>query len=147
MFVRDRRSKHLPLPPFPILAAPMETDLVRSKYTESVQAYAFLGVLRVNVATTSHSYMVFVTECQSVGKVLDAEVFRITQATLLPLSSKADLELVLEVGKLLACGQFYFSHPNTALFDLLSPAQIHGAGKEQKHFCWLVFFWEGIGVF
>eukprot|EP00731_Ephydatia_muelleri_P028550 Em0020g194a len=80
--------------------------------------------------------MVFVTECQSVGKVLDAEVFRITQATLLPLSSKADLELVLEVGKLLACGQFYFSHPNTALFDLLSPAQIHGAGKEQKHFCW-----------
>ena len=89
--------------------------------------------------TKSHSYMVLVTECQSVGKVQDAEVFRITQATLIPLSVKADLELVLEVGKLLACGQFYFSHPNTALFDLLSPAQLHGSGREQKHFCWLVY--------
>ena len=116
----------------------MEADLVRQKYTESVQAYALLGVLRVNVATKSHSYMALVTECQSVGKVLDAEVFRITQATLIPLGAKAELELVLEVGKLLACGQFYFSHPNTALFDLLSPAQIHGSGREQKHFCWLV---------
>ena len=130
-------------PPFPTPAAPMETDLVRSKYTENVQAYALLGVLRVSVATTSRSYMVLVTECQSVGKVLDAEVFRITQATFLPLSAKADVELVQEVGKLLACGQFYFSHPNTALFELLSPAQIHGSGKEQKHFCWLVSFLLG----
>lgn len=65
----------------------------------------------------------------------DAEVFRITQTTFVPLSTRAYLELVQDVGKLLASGRFYFAYPSTGTtFDLLSCAQKQG--KEQSHFFW-----------
>jgi len=62
-------------------------------------------------------------------------VFRITQTTFAPLSTRANLELVQDVGKLLASGRFYFAYPSTGTtFDLLSCAQKQG--KEQSHFFW-----------
>lgn len=68
-------------------------------------------------------------------QVKDVEVFRITQTTFAPFSSQANLELVQDVGKLLASGQFYFAYPSYgAEFDLLACAQKQG--KEQRHFFW-----------
>ena len=69
-------------------------------------------------------------------QVRDVEVFRITQTTFAPFSSRANLELVQEVGKLLASGQFFFAWPSYgAQFDLLSCSQKQG--KEQRQFFWL----------
>ena len=49
--------------------APVEVDIIRREYGDSTAAYGCLGVLKVNVGTESFSYLVLVTECQSVGKV------------------------------------------------------------------------------
>lgn len=66
----------------------------------------------------------------------DTEVFRVTQTTFAPLCQRGNLELVQEVGKLLACGKFYFSYPsNGAAFDILVSAQQQGKDL-QTQFCW-----------
>lgn len=67
----------------------------------------------------------------------DAEVFRITQTAFAPLNQKANLELVQEVGKLLACGRFYFSYPSTGVgFNILTCAQQQGKATEEMQFFW-----------
>ncbi len=67
----------------------------------------------------------------------DAEVFRITQTAFAPLTQHANLELVQEVGKLLACGRFYFSFPTTgAGFNILTCAQKQGKDAKETQFFW-----------
>ena len=115
----------------------MEVDILRKEcnYSDSVSAYGCLGVLSVDFEHVTFQYLVLVAECQSVGKLQDAEIFRITQATFIPLSRRAKLELVQELSKLLSSGQFYFSYPSYgANFDLLSCAQKQGT--DQPHFFW-----------
>ena len=74
-------------------------------------------------------------------QVRDVEVFRITQTTFAPFSSRANLELVQEVGKLLTSGQFYFAWPSYgAQFDLLASSQKQG--KEQRQFFWSASHFE-----
>lgn len=112
-------------------------DILRKEcnYSDSVSAYGCLGVLSVDFEHVTFQYLVLVAECQSVGKLQDAEIFRITQATFIPLSRRAKLELVQELSKLLSSGQFYFSYPSYgANFDLLSCAQKQGT--DQPHFFW-----------
>lgn len=114
----------------------MEVDILKKEaYTDSIPAYGILGVLMLEHDQTTAQYLVLVTGCQSVGKIQDVEVFRLTQATFVPLSLKAKMELVQDVGKLLASGQFYFAHPSFgAEFDLLTCAQKQGT--DQPHFYW-----------
>ena len=81
--------------------------------------------------------MTFSSSFNPFFQVRDVEVFRITQTTFAPFSSRANLELVQEVGKLLASGQFFFAWPSYgAQFDLLACAQKQG--KEQRQFFWSV---------
>lgn len=104
-------------------------------YTESIGAYGTLGILALEHDRVAVKYLVLVTGCQAVGKIKDTEIFRLTQTCFVPLSSKAPMELVADVGKLLASGKFYFGHPSFgANFDLLSCAQKQGV--EQSHFYW-----------
>ena len=49
--------------------APVEVDIIRREFTESISAYGCLGVLKVIVGDETFQYLVLVTECQSVGKV------------------------------------------------------------------------------
>ena len=117
--------------------APIELDIIRREcnYGDSVSAYGCLGVLSVDYEQETYQYLVVITECLSLGKIQDAEVFKITQTAFIPLSIKANLELVQEVGKLLASGKFYFSYPSYGVnFDLLACAQKQG--KEQPQFYW-----------
>lgn len=50
-------------------SAPAELDIIRKEYVDCTNAYGCLGVLRVAVGTHTYSYLVLVTECQSIGKV------------------------------------------------------------------------------
>lgn len=77
----------------------MEVEILKKEaYTDSIWAYGTLGVLVLEHAQTTVQYLVLVTGCQSVGKIQDAEVFKLTQATFVPLSQKARMELVQDVG-------------------------------------------------
>lgn len=118
--------------------APLEVEILKKEaYTDSFVAYGTLGVLVLEYEQTTARYLVLVTGCKSVGKIKDTEVFKLTQATFVPLCLKAKMELVQDVGKLLASGQFFFAHPSFgADFDLLSCAQKQGTN--QPHFYWLV---------
>lgn len=55
-------------------------------------AYGCLGVLQVNAGETSVQYLVMVTGCFSVGKICDAEVFRITQTQFISLQFQSTAE-------------------------------------------------------
>ena len=104
-------------------------------FPESMGAYGSLGVLALQHEHVMVKYLVLITGCQFVGKIKDVEIFKLTQAAFVPLSVKAPMELVQDVGKLLASGMFFFGHPSFgAEFDLLSCAQKQGT--EQLHFYW-----------
>ena len=118
------------------MQASVEADIIRRAYRDCAEAYGCLGVLRINSGKRSFGFLVLVTKCRSVGKIRDAEVFRVTQATLTPLNSPSNLEMVQDVGKLLASGHFYFSHPSSQGFDLLRSAQSNNDCKENSHFFW-----------
>ena len=77
-----------------------------------------------------------VTGCSSIGKIGDAEVYRITQTQLIPLHmTPSQNEAVAEVGKLLASGRFYFSLPAVgSQFMLLRRAQ--KKDQDRVDFCW-----------
>ena len=128
----------------------MEVEILKQEaYTDSIPAYGTLGVLVLEREQSMAQYLVLVTGCQSVGKIKDAEIFKLTQATFVPLNFNAKMELVQDVGKLLASGHFYFAHPSFgAEFDILCCAQKQGT--EQPHFYWSVCggvgVWEVIGV-
>ncbi len=109
----------------------------KEAYTDTISAYGTLGVLALEHDQVTVRYLVLVTGCQSVGKLRDVDVFKVTQATFVPLSNKARMELVQDVGKLLASGKFFFAHPSFgAHFNLLSCAQKQEV--DHPHFFWLV---------
>lgn len=114
----------------------MEIIRKECSYGDSLSAYGCLGVLSVDgEGGTSYQYLVVITECQALGKLVDADVFRVTQTAFIPLTLQSKVERVTEVGKLLASGKFYFSYPSYgATFDLLCCAQKQG--KEQTQFHW-----------
>ena len=139
-----------PLPPPLLLSSPSsplrlpgssEADLIRKEYPDVNAAYALLGVLQVG---QSLSYIVLVTGCNRVGKISGVEIYQVTHTLMIPLhSAPTQHEGVVAMGKLLACGQFYFSVPADerpgggavgGAFSLLSRCQSKGAN--QSHFCW-----------
>lgn len=56
-----------------------ETEAVRKQYVKILDGYGCLGVLQLNAGESTILYLVMVTGCFSVGKIGDAEIFRITQ--------------------------------------------------------------------
>ncbi len=114
----------------------MELEIIRKEcsYGDSLTAYGCLGVLSVDHERETFQYLVVITECQPLGKLQDAEVFRVTQTAFIPLTLQSKMERVTEVGKLLASGKFYFSYPSQGVsFDLLCCAQKQGTERTQFH--------------
>lgn len=69
-----------------------------------------MGVLQLNAGESSVLYLVLVTGCFSVGKIGDAEIFRITQTQFVSLQYQIpNEEKIQEVRKVLNSGTFYFS--------------------------------------
>ena len=74
------------------LAAAQELETIKKQYVKIADAYGCLGVLQVNVGETSVQYLVMVTGCFSVGKLCDAEIFRITQTQFISLQFQSTAE-------------------------------------------------------
>ncbi|XP_065074368.1 synaptojanin-1 [Ochlerotatus camptorhynchus] len=92
-----------------------ETEIVRKQYTKVLDAYGCLGVLQLNAGDSSLLYLVMVTGCFSVGKILDNEVFRITQTQFVSLQYQPTNEdRISEIRKVLNSGTFYFSFTNVS---------------------------------
>lgn len=59
-------------------------------------------------------YVVLVNSCLSVGKVLNSEIFRITETYFISMrNNQNDIERIQEVKKVLNSGTFYFSWSST----------------------------------
>ena len=121
---------HLPL-------APAEVDHIRKDYPDAEAAYGCLGVLQGEGLL----YLVLITGCIQTGKIGNTEVYRITKTSLIPLhATPYQHEGVVEMGKLLACGQFYFSigeEEEDGGFSLMSRAQKKGSSHDNgTHFLW-----------
>lgn len=116
----------------PLNVAPAEADCIRKDYPDVENAYCCLGVLQGEGIL----YLVLVTECMQAGKINTMEVYRVTKTSLIPLHSNANAqESVVEMGKLLAGGQFYFSVGKIEDgFSLMGRAQRKGRDDPQ-------FFW------
>ncbi|XP_049543929.1 synaptojanin-1 [Anopheles darlingi] len=124
-----------------------ETEIVRKQYTKVLDAYGCLGVLQLNAGDSSLLYLVMVTGCFSVGKILDSEIFRITQTQFVSLQYQPTNEdKVAEIRKVLNSGTFYFSFtnpssataPSTFGFDITLSAQRRRRTKETDN----RFFWN-----
>lgn len=108
---------------------PAETESVRRQYVRHSEAYGCLGVLQTTATDESRQlHLVLVTGCSSVGRIGEADVYRVTQTALVPLqlappataassapsggvgggAGGGEDDRVGNVRKLLASGVFYF---------------------------------------
>lgn len=93
------------------LLSQQETEVIRKQYSKVCDAYACLGVLRLNAGESSVLFLVLVVGCVSVGKIGDVEIFRITQTQFVSLENMTPNEdRISEVRKLINSGTFYFAH-------------------------------------
>lgn len=74
---------------FSLYVAAQELETIKKQYVKISDAYGCLGVLQVNAGESSLLYLVLVTGCFSMGKLCDAEIFRITQTQFVPLQYQA----------------------------------------------------------
>ncbi|KAM9233292.1 synaptojanin-2 isoform 1-T1 [Dugong dugon] len=121
--------------------APEEKEVIRAQYGKLTDAYGCLGQLRLKSGGTSLSFLVLVTGCTSVGRIPEAEIYKITATDFYPLQEEAKEEdRLLALKKILNSGVFYFSWPNDGShFDLTVRAQKQGDG----HYEWgNAFFWN-----
>nr|XP_003419247.1 synaptojanin-2 isoform X2 [Loxodonta africana] len=121
--------------------APEEKEVIRGQYGKLTDAYGCLGELRLKSGGTSLSFLVLVTGCTSVGRIPEAEIYKITATDFYPLQEEAKEEdRLLALKKILNSGVFYFSWPNEGShFDLTVRAQKQGDG----HYEWgNSFFWN-----
>ncbi|XP_021342465.1 synaptojanin-1-like isoform X1 [Mizuhopecten yessoensis] len=117
-----------------------ETETIKRQYVKIVDAYGCLGVLNLNIGEENILYLVLVTGCLSVGKLLDSEIFRITTTQCISLrNGQGDEDRVAEVRKLLNSGTFYFAWSSAGVpWDLTLCAQ----RKLQDHTTDHRFFWN-----
>ncbi|KFQ93604.1 Synaptojanin-2, partial [Nipponia nippon] len=104
---------------------PEEKDAIKGQYEKLMDAYGCLGELQLKCGNTRLHFLVLVTGCTSVGKILDAEVYKITATDFCPLQEETkEEERVTALKKILNSGMFYFSWPNAGSnFDLTVRAQ------------------------
>ncbi|XP_044277958.1 synaptojanin-2 isoform X1 [Varanus komodoensis] len=120
---------------------PEEKEEIKGQYEKLMDAYGCLGELQLKSGNITLHFLVFVTGCTSVGKILDAEVFKITATEFCPLQEETKEEdRVSALKKILNSGVFYFSLPNTGSnFDLTVRAQKQGDHNYQTGNS---FFWN-----
>lgn len=84
-------------------------------------------------------YLVLVNSCLSVGKVLNSEIFRITETYFISLrNNQQDVERIQEVRKVLNSGTFYFSWSTTGTpLDLtLCEQRASSSAESDNRFFW-----------
>ncbi|XP_048210323.1 synaptojanin-2 isoform X2 [Perognathus longimembris pacificus] len=121
--------------------APEEKEVIRGQYGKLTDAYGCLGELRLDSGGTALSFLVMVTGCTSVGRIPDAEIYKITATEFYPLQEEArEEDRLLALRKILSSGVFYFSWPNDSSgFDLTVRAQKQGDDSSD----WgTSFFWN-----
>ncbi|NXC10520.1 SYNJ2 protein, partial [Orthonyx spaldingii] len=123
------------------LYAPEEKDAIKGQYEKLMDAYGCLGELQLKCGNTRLHFLVLVTGCTSVGKILDAEVYKITATDFCPLQEETkEDERVTALKKILNSGMFYFSWPNAGSnFDLTVRAQKQGDNNYESGNS---FFWN-----
>lgn len=95
----DKRQKYHLFSHSFFLSAAQELETIKKQYLKIGDAYGCLGILQVNAGESSVLYLVLVTGCFSVGKLCDAEIFRITQTQFVALQFQAPGEdKIAEVG-------------------------------------------------
>ncbi|KAM8791681.1 synaptojanin-2 isoform 2-T2 [Rhynchonycteris naso] len=121
--------------------APEEKEVIRGQYGKLTDAYGCLGELRLRSGDTSLSFLVLVTGCTSVGRIPEAEIYKITGTDFYPLQEEAKEEdRLAALRKILNSGVFYFSWPNDgSRFDLTVRAQKQG---DDSHEWGSAFFWN-----
>ncbi|NWR70113.1 SYNJ2 protein, partial [Centropus unirufus] len=122
-------------------SAPEEKDAIKGQYEKLMDAYGCLGQLQLKCGTARLHFLVLVTGCTSVGKILDAEVYKITATDFCPLQEETkEEERVTALKKILNSGMFYFSWPNAGSnFDLTVRAQKQGDNHYESGNS---FFWN-----
>uniref|UniRef100_A0A6G1SGM4 phosphoinositide 5-phosphatase n=1 Tax=Aceria tosichella TaxID=561515 RepID=A0A6G1SGM4_9ACAR len=85
-------------------------------FTKILEGYACLGMLQYAYEGSKEIlFLIIVTGCVSVGKIVNSEIFCITDVVLLSMrNGPGDQELISGVKRLLSSGCFYFSHPTMA---------------------------------
>lgn len=96
--------------------------------------------------TTDQSYLVLVTGCNSIGRILEVEICRVSQVTVVTMGSSAggqQPDQITEMVKFLSSGAFFFSYPSTSdCFQLCSSAQyrvINSNNSPPQYFLWYVY--------
>lgn len=80
---------------------------------------------------TALSFLVLVTGCTSVGRIPEAEIYKITATDFYPLQEAArEEERLPALRKILSSGVFYFSWPSDG-FDLTVRAQKQGDDSDE----------------
>ncbi|NXP21467.1 SYNJ2 protein, partial [Scytalopus superciliaris] len=122
-------------------SAPEEKDAIKGQYEKLIDAYGCLGELQLKCGNTRLHFVVLVTGCTSVGKILDAEIYKITGTDFCPLQEETkEDERVSALKKILNSGMFYFSWPNAGSnFDLTLRAQKQGDNHYESGNS---FFWN-----
>ncbi|XP_063522834.1 synaptojanin-2 isoform X2 [Pongo pygmaeus] len=121
--------------------APEEKEVIKGQYGKLTDAYGCLGELRLKSGGTSLSFLVLVTGCTSVGRIPDAEIYKITATDFYPLQEDTkEEERLIALKKILSSGVFYFSWPNDgSRFDLTVRTQKQGDDSSE----WgNSFFWN-----
>lgn len=94
--------------------ASQEAEIYKKNCSRLPDAYGCLGILPLTQGDVTVLYLVLVNSCLSVGKVLNSEIFRITETYFISLQNNPqDLERIQEVRKVLNTGTFYFSWSST----------------------------------
>ncbi|XP_061062802.1 synaptojanin-2 isoform X2 [Eubalaena glacialis] len=121
--------------------APEEKEVIKGQYGKLTDAYGCLGELRLKSGGTSLSFLVLVTGCTSVGRIPEAEIYKITATDFYPLQEEAKEEdRLTALRRILNSGVFYFSWPSDgSCFDLTVRAQKQGDDSSE----WgNSFFWN-----
>uniref|UniRef100_A0A8C5T9V6 Synaptojanin-2 n=1 Tax=Malurus cyaneus samueli TaxID=2593467 RepID=A0A8C5T9V6_9PASS len=120
---------------------PEEKDAIKGQYEKLMDAYGCLGELQLKCGNTRLHFLVLVTGCTSVGKILDAEVYKITATDFCPLQEETKEDgRVTVLKKILNSGMFYFTWPNAGSnFDLTVRAQKQGDNSYESGNS---FFWN-----
>uniref|UniRef100_A0A8C2V1A8 Synaptojanin-2 n=2 Tax=Chinchilla lanigera TaxID=34839 RepID=A0A8C2V1A8_CHILA len=121
--------------------APEEKEVIKGQYGKLTDAYGCLGELRLKSGGASLSFLVLVTGCTSVGRIPDAEIYKITAIEFYPLQEEArEEDRLLALRKILSSGVFYFAWPNDgSRFDLTVRTQKQGDDSSE----WgNSFFWN-----
>lgn len=121
---------------------PDEKEAIKGQYERLQEAYGCLGVLQLKSGYSRLHFLVLVSGCTSVGRILDAEVYKILSTEFCPLQEETkEEERVTALRKILNSGMFYFSWPNAGShFDLTVRAQNRADKRCYEPGNW--FFWN-----